>query len=152
MDNAILEKILAMKDASLEELQAKYAELFDGKKPASANKAYLWQRIAYRIQEVEYGSIPDEALDKLKELTQVYDPINNQALRSYTVDRRRPSRDRRLPIPGSVINKKYKGKEIIVKALEHGFEYKGKVYKTISAVAKAVSGIHWSGYSFFNLY
>lgn len=151
MDNAILEKMLALKDASLAELQAKYAELFDGKKAASTNKTYLWQRIAYRIQEIEYGDLPAEALNKLKELTQEYDPINNQALRSYTVERHHASRDRRLPIPGTVINKKYKGTEIRVKALEHGFEYNGRVYKTLSAVAKAITGDHWNGYSFFNL-
>jgi len=151
MDNAILEKMLALKDASLEELHAKYAELFDGKKAASNNKTYLWQRIAYRIQEIEYGGLPAEALNKLKELTQEYDPINNQALRSYAVERHHASRDRRLPIPGTVINKKYKGTEIRVKTLEHGFEYNGRVYKTLSAVAKAITGDHWNGYSFFNL-
>ncbi len=151
MNDNILAEILALKDLSVLELQTKYSELFDAKKATSNNKTYLWQRIAYRIQEIEYGCLPAEALNKLKALTQEYDPINNQALRSYTVERHHASRDRRLPIPGTVINKKYKGTEIRVKALEHGFEYNDKVYKTLSAVAKAITGAHWNGFSFFNL-
>ena len=151
MNDNILAEILALKDLSVLELQTKYSELFDGKKATSNNKTYLWQRIAYRIQEIEYGGLPAEALNKLKALTQEYDPINNQALRSYAVERYHASRDRRLPIPGTVINKKYKGTEIRVKALEHGFEYNGKVYKTLSAVAKAITGAHWNGFSFFNM-
>jgi len=155
MDSAILEKILALKDEPLAELQAKYAELFDGKKAASNNKTYLWQRIAYRIQELEYGNLPEEAQAKAKELAQEYDPINNKALRQNGndngADKTCISRDRRLPMPGTLITKNYKGIEIRVKILEKGFEYNGKVYRTLTAIVKEVTGSHWNGYLFFNM-
>jgi hypothetical protein len=151
MDNTILEQILALKEASLPELQKKYSEVFDGKKAPSNNKAYLWQRIAYRIQELEYGSLPEKALDKVKEIAEEYDPINNKVLRPDASKRRKPWRDGRLPVPGTIINKIYKGKDILVKVLDIGFEYDGKVYKTLTAIAKEITGSHWNGFLFFSL-
>lgn len=58
-------------------------------------------------------------------------------------------RDTRLPIPGAIIRKEYKGQILEVKVLEKGFEYLGKTYRTLSAVAKVVTGDHWNGYLFF---
>ena len=152
----ILGQILALKEMSVPELQARYSELFDGKKAASNNKTHLWQRVAYRIQELAYGSLPEEARDKAKELSQEYDPINNKALRpdndvSNSTNKRCISRDRRLPMPGTLITKNYKGVEIRVKILETGFEYNGKVYRTLTAIAKEVTGSHWNGFLFFNM-
>ena len=151
MKETILEQILALKEMPVVELQARYSELFDGKKAPSSNKTHLWQRIAYRIQELEYGSLPDEARNKAKELAQEYDPINNKALRPDVGTRHRISRDKRLPIPGTLITKDYKGTDIRVKILDKGFEYNSKVYRTLTAIAKEVTGSHWNGYLFFNL-
>lgn len=152
MKDTILSEILALKEMPVPELQKKYSEVFDGKKATSNNKTYLWQRIAYRIQELEYGSLPEEARDKAKELAQEYDPINNKALR-HNNGANKPyiSRDRRLPILGTVITKNYKGTDIRVKILEKGFEYNGKVYRTLTAIAKEITGSHWNGYLFFQL-
>ncbi len=103
MKEDILVRILALKTASLSELQKEYEAVFDGKKATSNNKTYLWQRIAYRIQELEYDGLPEEARDKVKELAKEYDPINNKALRPNNiinngVDKQRILRDRRLPV------------------------------------------------------
>jgi len=155
MKEDILARILALKTASLPELQKEYEAMFDGKKAPSNNKTYLWQKIAYRIQELEYGGLPEEARDKAKEMAKEYDPINNKALRPNGVtnntDKTYISRDRRLPMPGTIITKEYKGVNILVKILEKGFEYNGKVYKTLTAIAKEITGSHWNGYLFFNM-
>jgi hypothetical protein len=151
MNNTILEQILALKEAFLADLQKKYSEVFDGKKAPSNNKTYLWQRIAYRIQELEYGSLPEEAKDKVKQIAEEYDPINNKVLRPDASKRRKPWRDGRLPVPGTIINKNYKGRDITVKVLDIGFEYDGKVYKTLTAIAKEITGSHWNGYLFFGM-
>jgi len=58
-------------------------------------------------------------------------------------------RDRRLPIPGAIIRKEYKGRILEVKVLEKGFDYEGKVYLTLSAVAQEITGAHWNGFLFF---
>ena len=83
-------------------------------------------------------------------------PVNNKALRpgnavAVTEDKPRKKRDMRLPIPGTVITKEYKGQTIEVRVMDGGFEYKGNVYKTLTAIAKLITGAHWNGFLFFNL-
>ena len=60
-------------------------------------------------------------------------------------------RDNRLPAPGSILTKTYRGKTIEVKVLENGFEYEGKVFKSISRVAMTIVKRQISGYVFFGL-
>ena len=80
--------------------------------------------------------------------------MNNKGLRPEGTPeekrlRRVTARDRRLPIPGAIITKVYKGRELEVKVLEQGFEFEGKFYKTLSGVATALTGVSWNGYLFF---
>jgi len=151
-----LSQIMALRENSLSELKAKYEELFPGQNTPSNNKVFLWRKIAYRLQELEYGGISAETQSKIQQLIQQYDPINNKALRPDNIPENQPkksgiSRDKRLPIPGTVITKEYKGISLQVKVLKLGFEYNSKVYKTLTAIAKKVTGAHWNGYLFFNL-
>jgi len=60
-------------------------------------------------------------------------------------------RDPRLPVPGTVLTRTFKGTEIRVEVLESGFAYDGKTWRSLSGIAKAVSGTPWNGYLFFNL-
>jgi hypothetical protein len=156
MQENILTEVMSLKDAFLEELKKKYSELFEGKPAPSNNKTYLWKKIAYRLQELEYGGLSTEAQGKIQELIQKYDPVNNKAMRPEGDPENKPkklnlSRDKRLPIPGTVIIKEYKGIKLEVKVLESGFEYHNKAYKSLTAIAKEVTGAHWNGYLFFNL-
>jgi len=160
MRETLLSQIMALKGMSTKELQERYEDLFNGKKASSNNKIYLWRRIAYRIQELEYGGISEEAQGRIKEIMEECDPINNKALRSVhnskekfqVLKGKHPAlRDKRLPIPGTIVKKEYKGNNIHVEVLENGFEYKGNKYKSLSAIAKEITGAHWNGYAFFNL-
>lgn len=158
MKESVVSRIMAIKDLPSKDLQQKYEDLFNGKKPTSNNRTYLWRRIAYRMQEIEFGGLPEEVKTKIKDLVEEYDPINNVAIRPESEPTETPSpkkqkllRDRRLPIPGTIITKNYKGMKIEVKALEKGFEYKSVVYKSLSAIAKEITGAHWNGFFFFNL-
>ena len=54
-------------------------------------------------------------------------------------------------MPGTIITREYKGETIAAGVLSDGFEYAGEVYRTLSAVAKAVTGTHWNGYHFSRL-
>lgn len=147
-------EISELKQKDLDEIQAKYKELFN-QDPPSNNKVYLWRKIAYRNQELEFGGLSAEAKSKLDELIQRYEPINNTLLRpeNENTPGKKHSRanDRRLPIPGSIITKKYNGQKIMVKVLENGFEYNGAIYKSLSSVASLIAGNHWNGYLFFGL-
>ena len=57
MEETKLHEIMALKDKSLDELRAKYEELFDDQKPSSNNKVFLWRELAYRMQELEYKGL-----------------------------------------------------------------------------------------------
>ena len=156
MEKAINAKIAALKNKTIPELQNEFEELFDGQKASSDNKVYLIRRIAYRLQELEYGGLSQRTQNRLKELIWLYDPVNNKAIRpkvSVETQTRTKTRgrDMRLPIPGTMITKDYRGKKLQVRILESGFEYEGKIYKHLTAIAEKITGAHWNGYNFFNL-
>ena len=147
----LIERIMALKEASLEALRAEYGALYGQESPCSSNKVLLWRKIAYRLQELEYGGLSADTQDRINELIKRYDPVNNKTLRpkKSKEEMKTNGRDSRLPIPGAIIRKEYKGQILEVKVLEKGFEYQGQTYKTLSAVAKAVTGDHWNGFLFF---
>ena len=151
MKDNIIDQIMVLKDQPLDDLKAKYEEVFSGEKATSNNKVLLWRKIAWRLQEIEYGGLSQDTKSRINELIEDYDPINNKMLRPQPAQtKEKPNgRDTRLPIPGAIIRKEYKGQVLEVKVLEKGFEYQGKPYKTLSAVAKAITGDHWNGYLFF---
>jgi len=156
MKEAINVKIAALKNKSIPELQKEFEALFDGQKASSDNKVYLVRRIAYRLQELEYGGLSQKAQNRLKELISLYDPVNNKAIRpKVSVETqariKTRGRDMRLPIPGTIITKDYRGKKYQVKVLESGFEFEGKIYKHLTTIAEKITGAHWNGYNFFNL-
>lgn len=148
-------KITALKNKNIAVLQAEYQELFPGQQAPSDNKVHLIRKMAYKIQELEYGGLSEEARAKIAEMIAKYDPINNKALRPQVVSGGKNVvaipflRDKRLPIPGTLLQKRYKGQEYHVKVLEKGFEFKDKFYKSLSAVAHEITGAHWNGFSFF---
>lgn len=157
MDENIASQITAPKNASLSELQNKYKELFNTKEAPCDNKVFLLKRIAYKLQEAKYGGLSDTIKTKISGLMAKYDPVNNKALRPQVTSAGKEVRslpfirDKRLPIPGTVFTKKYKGQVIQVKVLEKGFEYNNIFYKSLSSLAYEVTRAHWNGYDFFGL-
>ncbi len=158
MDIAIITEIRALKTAPINELRQKYSELFNGQKVDSdCNKIWLWRKIAYKMQELGNGCLSTRARREITDLIAKYDPVNNKALRPQVISAGQNVtsipllRDKRLPIPGTIIRKQYKGQDILVKVLEKGFEYNRKYYKSLTAVVREITGAHWSGYIFFDL-
>jgi len=153
MPETLSTQIEILKKAPINEIQKQYKELFKGESITAFQKTYLQRRIAYKLQELGRGGLSAKAKQRLEDLLQEYEPINNKALRpdKPVAQQATPVKDRRLPIPGTIITKKYKGSNYQIKVLEKGFEYNGKIYKSLTAVAKEMSGAHWNGYLFFNL-
>jgi len=156
MEETMLGEINRLNAKNLEELQAQFAELF-GKKTDSVNEVFLRRKIAYRLQEQELGGLSKKAKTRIAELIEKFDPVNNKALRPKVMTAGKelksiPSmRDKRLPIPGTIIRKKYKGQDIEVRVLEKGFEYNGNRYRSLTGIALEITGSHWNGYSFFSI-
>jgi len=138
------------------ELARRYAELF-GETTRSRNRAYLVRKIAWKLQALAEGDLSDRARRRAEELAQgtplrVMPP---KARRSppvgEVVTSSPPTVDRRLPPPGTAMIRRYKGRMLQVVVLTDGFEFEGRRYPSLSAVAKAITGSHINGYRFFRL-
>ena len=138
-----------LKTTGTAELSALYRQLF-GNKPASVKRIFMIRQLAYRMQAQAISELSPAAKEKVQELIRIYDPINKTAIRSSS-RKTNAGRDIRLPMPGSFIIKNYKGKRLEVKVLEEGFEYGGQTYTNLSHIAKAITGAHWNGFTFFGI-
>ena len=125
---------------------------------AITNKGYLIKKIAWRIQELEYGGLSEQIKKRALEIAQTMNlpqtPSPGKLIQSKKKKRQTKIqhgiKSRRLPMPGTVLTREYKGKLIQVTVLEDRyFEYEGSKYRSLSAVAKAVTGSHWNGFLFF---
>lgn len=148
----MINQIMELNDRPIDALKQKYIELF-GHESTSNNKIFLCRKIAWRLQELDHGGISAETKSRIDALINDHDPINNKAVRAQSESGKesQKGRDTRLPIPGTVITKKYKDQLIEVKVLDSGFEYKGQNYRTLTKIAEEITGSHWSGFNFFNL-
>jgi len=140
------------------QLRDRYAEVF-GESSRSNNRRWLHRRIAWRLQSMAEGGLSERARLRAAELARDEDirvrPPKDRGpqlgARLQTVTGTLVRRDDRLPIPGSVLTRTYRREDHLVAVLPHGFEYAGKVYRSLSAVAHAITGSHWNGYQFFGL-
>ena len=148
-------EVAALKRMSVAELRARYAEV-TGEATRCRHKDYLVRRIAWHIQARAEGGLSERARKRARELAATSDvrltaPRGKPPAGPAKVSAIHVSPDDRLPMPGAVVTRKYKGRDIEVRILPDGFEYEGEVYRSLSAVAKAVTGTHWNGYHFFRL-
>lgn len=102
-------------------------------------------------QKCQRTTLSKEAREAINLLIRQTDPVNSVKIRVKDRPGTTTSRDCRLPIPGTAIMKQYKGMAHKVLVLKDGFEYGQKRYKSLSAIAKRITGSHWNGYNFFGL-
>ncbi len=156
MSACIVAQIQRLRAMSVGDLQAEWLRLY-GEPTRSRNRDYLWKRLAWRVQELAHGGLSDVARDRADELA----PDRFQRARTPTSivpaagktrgDRPLPIRDAKRPTAGTVLSRRYHGQEIRVVTLDDGFEYDGQFYRSLSAVALAVTGQKWNGRLFFGL-
>lgn len=146
----------ALDRMTIAELRDRYTEL-SGDTTASRNRIWLIRRILWRMQSREHGGLSQAAIDRARELAQGADlrvtaPKQKIATESgnRTVTKHFAAKSR-VPIPGSRITRRYKGRMIEVLVLREGFEFEGERYSSLSAIAKHITGSHWNGFRFFNL-
>ncbi len=157
MATNVAREVAALTRMTASDLRARYAEVF-GEPTRTGNRTWLVRRIAWRIQALAEGDLSERARARAAELARDADlrviPPRDRAepanLRVVAPEVGFVSDDR-LPPPGSVITRAYKGTTIHVKVLASGFEYDGRTFPSLSAVAKAVTGSHCNGFHFFKL-
>jgi hypothetical protein len=158
MSQSIPKEVAALQRLTVTELRAKYAEVFN--EPArTGNKVWLIRRIGWRLQALAAGDLSDRARQRAAELANDADlrltPPKGKTTASpleRTTTQTLPLKaDARLPPPGTILTRPYKGELLQVQVLAHGFAFQGQVYRSLSAVAKVVTGSHCNGYQFFKL-
>jgi hypothetical protein len=135
------------------ELAEKYLVLF-GQPARSRNKYFLRKRLAWRIQELAEGGLSERALARIEELGADALATRRRPPRPRTPASPPPgsvgmARDPRLPSDGTVVRRVHGTAEHSVTVLDDGFEYRGERYRSLSKIARVITGTPWNGYLFF---
>ena len=151
----VAKEVAALEAMTVYELRAKYTQVF-GEETRVGNKAWLVKRIIWRLQALAEGDLAERARRRAAELAQDADlrlsPPRQKQITSASIQENGKAStpvNGHLPLPGTILTRWYKGQTLKVQVLRHGFEYNGQVYKSLSAVAKAITGSHTSGFLFF---
>jgi hypothetical protein len=166
MTTDIEEELAALAGMSTIELCERYQQLY-GQPVRTRHKQYLVRKIAWRIQALAEGDLTERARRRAVELANDADvrlmPPKPRpaavvgpgaaagATRVVKAPTASPVADARLPATGAAIVRQYKGRQVRVVVLPDGFEYEGQRFKTLTAVAKHVTGCHMNGFRFFHL-
>ena len=135
-------RLVALKTTPTSDLKQQWRELFDSE-PPPFNRRYLESRLAYRIQELAYGGLKPETIRRLERLGEELDG-GDRKKRGIRLDRDRP-------ITGTRLLREWQGTEQIVTVTANGFEWQGRPYQSLSAIARAITGTRWNGWVFFGL-
>ena len=161
----ITNEVITLRRMTVGQLQDRYAEVF-GEAVRSRHKQYLVRRIAWRLQANAEGGLSERALRRAEELAEDADvrvtPPKEDQRHESSFTRRVPlavtsgsnrlaTTDPRLPPPGTQLTRQYKGRQLVVNILPDGFEYDGERYRSLTAVAKVITGTHVNGFRFFRL-
>jgi hypothetical protein len=160
VDNVVLMEIEGLRRASLADLREKFREVFR-EEARSRHREHLFRRIAWRLQALAEGDLSERARERAHQIAEDADlrkvaprdflTVGGEPVRTTRRDLNRREQDRRLPLPGALLNRKWKGRTILVEVLVKGFRYENRRYTSLSAIAVAVTGTRWNGLAFFGL-
>ena len=139
MTDPIPARLAALKTMPMPDLKAEWRRLFESE-PPQFNRRALENRIAYRIQELAYGGLKPETVKRLEALGDLYDNVTTRRIRH----------DAR-PVVGTKLIREYQGVEYTVTVLADAYEWQGRPYRSLSAIARAITGTRWNGLTFFGV-
>ncbi|MGE0666171.1 MAG: DUF2924 domain-containing protein [Sphingomonadales bacterium] len=137
----ILAEIASFKTMDVKALKQRWRDLFDTEPPAY-NRRFLESRLAYRVQELAYGGLKPDVIARLEALGEQLDGGNVTVRKKRADDR---------PIAGTRLVREWQGVEHHVTVLVDGYEWQGRPFKSLSAVARAITGTRWNGWTFFGI-
>ena len=153
-----LEQIQKM---TVSELRERYFELF-GTYPHSFHRQHLARELAWKIQAQEYGGLPEDVRQYALGIARTL-PVRarialnrerrarGEALPDSITSTVHSDHDSRVPMPGSLVVREYRGETHVVRVLDDGFEYAGRRFASLSSIAREITGTKWNGYTFFGL-
>ncbi len=161
MEAKLFHEIQGLSRMTVRQLHEKYVEVF-GEETRAFHKEFLRKRIAWRIQVLAEGDLSERARRRAQELANDADLRIRTPRKSVetgmiqekartTTSRISNGRDPRLPMPGTILAREYQGRDIVVKVLDNDFEFENRRYKSLSAIAREVTGTKWNGFLFFGI-
>ena len=153
----VIDAIEALQQMTIPALRKRHLELFGEESTSSNNKQFLLRRLAWRLQANAEGDLSERARRRAAEIADDRD-LRVRAPKEFVaqpdhskVDRKRRPADSRLPAPGTLLTRRVGERQIVVKVLNDGFEYESRRYRSLSAIARQVTGTRWNGLLFFGL-
>jgi Protein of unknown function (DUF2924) len=158
MDKIIIRSVEELTSSKIPALKIRYRELF-GEDSKSSNKQFLFRRIAFRLQANAEGDLSERARRRIGDIADDRDLrvrapkefVAQPACDSPLIGRAGPPKDYRLPGPGTLLTRRLGDRQIVVKVLNDGLEYESRRYRSLSAIAREVTGTRWNGLLFFGL-
>ena len=138
--SSIIKQVPALKNQSIQELKQLWVQLFDEPAPPY-QKNYLLPRLAHRLQELAYGPMSEKATTTLERLANQME--KGKKFSNHTLNGR--------PTVGTKLIREFQGVDYEVIVAENGFVYQGQTYKSLSAIARRITGTRWNGPLFFGL-
>jgi hypothetical protein len=139
MSKSVLAQLAALEKTPTADLKKMWQELM-GTPPPPYNRVFLVKRLSYRVQELAFGGLSKEAERRLDDLV---DELEGK--------KKSKPKDMSAPIVGTKLIREWQGVLQEVTTLSDGYEWQGRAYKSLSAVARAITGTRWNGPLFFGL-
>ncbi len=160
MAHTVVAAIEQLRTLNVVALQKKYQEIFKDAS-RSSNKQYLFRRIAWRLQANAEGGLSERACHRALQIADEAD-LRTRAPKGFlsaqvpasaisSGEHAQAHRDIRLPASGSLLTRRLNDRQIVVKVLAEGFEFESRHYRSLSAIAREVTGTRWNGLLFFGL-
>jgi hypothetical protein len=140
MNSPVLSQLTALKAMSVSDLKARWRELFDTP-PPPYNRRFLTSRLAYRIQELHHGGLADGTVERL-------DALADAMTKGRPLQRKSSNTP---PVVGTRLVREWQGVEHSVTVRGADYEYQGRPFKSLSSIARAITGTRWNGWTFFGL-
>lgn len=150
MSDSVLKQVSDLKNLTHEELKNLWRTLNGGEPPAY-NRYFIISRLAYRIQEIAYGGLSDASRDQMSKILKDGGFDGNGCDSSTRRKQRNTQQRSDAPVAGTRFVRDWNGKRYEVIAVNNGFEFDGRLYRSLTAIAKAITGTHWNGRIFFGL-
>ena len=139
--DTVLARLAALHAMPIAQLKQQWRDLF-GREPPPFSRTFIQSRLGYRIQELAYGGLKPETVARLEAIGEQLDG-GNAIIRRI--------RHHNKPIAGTRLIREWKGVEQTVTVLPDGYEWQGRPYQSLSAIARAITGTRWNGWTFFGM-
>jgi len=147
VSDSTLRQVAQLSKLSFSELQERWRSLFGGEPPAY-HRRFLVKRLAYRIQELAYGGLPETARAQMADILQDAGLDEQASIPGRGRTQKRPDD---LPLAGTRLVREWNGRRYEVTVASGGFVFEGRRYRSLTAIARLITGTRWNGPAFFGL-